>query len=138
MKKLKDISAALLALAAAVFVTACATPGTAIATPDPATRQAQGSWILLEHSTSGVGTIGLGHEWWTTIYYIDLNPDGTFSEMNFWTPEFTATGTWVLSGSTLTLALDVQDAGSFPFVTTRTLTFSPDGDILTMEYRRPQ
>lgn len=93
---------------------------------------------MLKHSTSGVGAFEPGDESWTTIYHIELNPDGTFSEVNFWTPEFTATGTWELSGSALTLALDVEDAGWLPFAAERALAFSPDGDVLTMEYRRPQ
>jgi len=138
MKKLKGISAALLAAAVAMFAAACATPGAAMAETDPAALQAQGSWTLLEHSTSGVGAFGLGHELWAAVFYLDLNPDGTFSEINFWTPEFTATGTWELSGSTLTLSLGVRDAGGFPFVATRALTLSPDGEFLTMEYSRPQ
>jgi len=68
------------------------------------TARLYGRWMLEEHRTSGV-LHAPGHENWWYDYFIELNADGTFTEKNFWTPEFIATGTWALSGNTLTLNL---------------------------------
>ena len=95
-----------------------------------------GRWMLEEHRTSGVLHTP-GHENWWYDYFIELNSDGTFTEMNFWTPEFIATGTWALSGNTLTLNLAGTDGGSFEFVPLRSLSVSADGGTLIMNYRRP-
>jgi len=99
--------------------------------------QLQGRWYLTEHQTSGMGTHRPGDELWWFDYFIEFNANGTFREMNFWTPEFSATGTWTLSGNTVTLNLNVPDAGYFNFVRTRTLGISADGRTLRMSYQRP-
>jgi len=100
--------------------------------------QLHGRWYLTEHQTSGVGTHRPGDDLWWNDYFIEFNANGTFREMNFWNPEFTASGTWTLSGNTVTLNLTTPDRGYFEFVRSRTLRISPDGRTLTIDYRRPQ
>jgi|GEM_PF-3372766 len=80
-----------------------------------------------------------GDDFWLFSYFIELNPDGTFRELNFWTPTFGATGTWTVSGNVLTLVLDGEDGGlalGIPFIGTREFGISPDGGVLTIDYSR--
>ena len=105
--------------------------------------QLQGRWYLTAHQTTVVGGGGSethrpGDELWWNDYFIEFNANGTFRELNFWNPGFTASGTWTLSGNTVTLNLNVQDRGDFEFVRQRTLRLGSDGATLTMDYRRPQ
>ena len=103
-----------------------------------------GRWRLAEYTFHNLeATFHPGDEWWFADYFIEFNRDGTFSELNFWTPMFGATGTWELSGDTVYLALDLglEDLGAIyglaPFVGPRALGISPDGNTLTMRYERP-
>jgi len=136
--------AALLAIAAALA--ACGTadsgpgvggrPGPEAAAPAATAEQLHGRWRLAEHRVNGGAAFLPGGEWWTADYFIELNPDGTFSELNFWTPGFGATGAWELRGGALALALDGEDRGWLPFAGERSVSVSPDGGTLTMAYGR--
>ena len=69
-----------------------------------------------------------GHESWNYGAYIQINSDGTFSEQNFWTDDFAATGTWILDTNSLYLTLDVVDEGHIPFAPRRGLRMYVNGN----------
>jgi len=109
--------------------------GTGVA---PTQEQLLGKWYLNTQWTSGIfGTSRPGDALWVGGYFIEFNEDGTFSEVNFWNHLNTVSGTWTLSGSTLTLTRLTGSDGGLTFIGTRTLEINAEGSELIMIYSRP-
>jgi len=96
-----------------------------------------GRWVLTQTRYSPGTTQVPGDSLWTnTDYHIEFFADGTFVEVNFWNPNFVATGTWYLDGRDLIMTLSGVDAGDWVFVRNREVTIS--GGVLSMSYTRTQ
>ena len=101
----------------------------------PTEEQLYGRWELIRLSRSfrtrniHRRAYSPDHESWSDGTFIQFNPDGTFIEQNFFTPEFNATGTWELNTPNLILTLDGIDEGIVPFASNRGVRIYTDGLI---------
>jgi len=140
----KKIAAAASAALFCILLAACGTGPAAHFAGGLEAEHLIGRWHLAELHVAefdrreflGEHTFRPGDAWWMFSYFVEFGADGTFTELNFWTPEFGAAGAWSAGGGALTLALKSADRGSIPFVGSRAFSVSPDGGALTITYSR--